>query len=74
MLEPYYQKVMDLGLEFMINDDGKAQEEGLSLFDTTKGVYTGNRIDREEDKEKVVCQFITVELWQTVKEALLCSS
>lgn len=70
MLEPYYQKVMDLGLEFMISDDGKAQEEGLSLFDTTKGAYTGNRIDREEDKEKVVCQFITVELWQTVKEAL----
>ena len=70
MVEPYYQKVIDLGMEFQLNGDGSAHYEGLSLFDTANGAYTGNRIDSEEDKEAILFQYISPALWQSVKTAI----
>ena len=70
MVEPYYQKVIDLGMEFQLNGDGSAHYEGLSLFDTANGAYTGNRIDSEEDKEAILFQYISPALWHSVKTAL----
>ena len=42
MIEPYYNKVKDFGMEFMVDSEGKVGYCGLSLFSTTGSAYTGN--------------------------------
>ena len=50
MVEPYYNKVLDFGVELMSNGDGRVSLSGLSLFYTDHGAYVGNLVMDEERK------------------------
>ena len=43
MVEPYYNKVKDFGMEFLSDGRGAVSYVGLSLFQTSNGAYTGKR-------------------------------
>ena len=62
MVEPFYSKVKDFGMEFEALPDGQIRYLGLSLFDTRNGAYTGNIIASEEDKLDIISRYIPVSL------------
>jgi len=70
MVEPYYNKVMDFGMEFESDGEGHVSYLGLSLFHTTNGAYTGNLIAIEEDKRKVISSYISDKLVDCVKKKI----
>ena len=70
MVEPYYNKVMDFGMEFESDGEGHVSYLGLSLFHTTNGAYTGNLIAIEEDKRKVISSYISDKLGDCVKNKI----
>ena len=69
--EPWYDKVMDLAFEFTADGMGKVAYEGLSLFDTSNGAYTGNLLLPEEDKLHLLSSYIALKKLSVVKEQLL---
>lgn len=70
LVEPYYKKIMDVGIEYYIDEDGKIREEGLSLFHTVKGAYSGNLLASEGEKEERVLRYVDNERWQYFKKEL----
>lgn len=64
MIEPYYNKICDFGMEFEIVDN-KCVYMGLSLFQTRNGAYTGNLICPEDEKMGKLSRYIPVELLAT---------
>ena len=76
MVEPYYPKVKDFGMEFEALPDGQIHYLGLSLFETHNGAYTGNVIASEEDKREMICRYVSVDLLDDVRakvtDALSC--
>lgn len=71
LMEPYYNKVMDLGMEWYSDGEGNVHYCGLSLFNTVKGAYTGNIIADEEYKEQRVAQFIDFDVFNHVQQQLI---
>ncbi len=70
-VEPYYQKVQDFALEFWA-EQGQVRYEGLSLFTTTDGgVYSGNLVATEEEKERRLGHAVSLELLYQVRDQLL---
>lgn len=69
-VEPYYNKVMDFGMEFEVND-GKVEYRGLSLFDTIKAAYTGNVLATETEKEELMAPYISAGKLQEIREQLM---
>ena len=69
MAEPYYEKVMDFGMEFESTEEG-IRYLGLSLFHTTNGAYTGNIIATENSKREMISHYIPVDLIDTIKEKI----
>ena len=69
--EPWYDKVMDFALEFTSNGYGDIVYEGLSVFDTSNGAYTGNLLLPEEQKLHILATYIELEKFSAVKEQLL---
>ncbi len=67
MTEPYYNKVMDFGMEFESDGQGKVYYVGLSLFATNHGSYTGNVIDSEDNKMRRLSEKIPFSLLEEVK-------
>ncbi|MDD7318263.1 MAG: hypothetical protein SOZ80_03000 [Prevotella sp.] len=61
MVEPYYNKVKDFGMEFEAMPDGSVKYRGLSLFMTRNGAYTGNILACEEDKTAMLSRYIPTE-------------
>lgn len=61
MLEPYYNKVEDFGMEFFAEADGTIRYCGLSLFQTRNGAYTGNLLATEEAKRQLLERYISSE-------------
>jgi len=59
MLEPYYNNVKDLGMEFSCLPDGQVRYDGLSLFDTMNGAYTGNIVATETAKCRMISRYIS---------------
>lgn len=57
-VEPYYNKVLDLGFEFYVHGGASVEFCGLSLFRTIHGAYTGNVIDTEEEKWNILSRYI----------------
>lgn len=53
MIEPFYEKVEDFGMEFYADEAG-VHYRGLSVFTTTKGFYTGNVIAQESVKRSLI--------------------
>lgn len=50
MAERWLDKVIDFGMEFYACENGKVKYEGLSLFSTTNGAYTGSVLATETEK------------------------
>ena len=59
MVEPYYRKIMDFGMEFYSDGHGKVDYVGMSLFNTKNGAYTGNVIATETYKLDIIGKYIT---------------
>lgn len=71
MAEPYYNKTLDLAMEFWRHADGRVTYEGLSLFSTTKGgVYSGNLIASEEEKRYRLSAHVSLDLIDATIKAL----
>ena len=68
MLEPYYNKVKDFGMEFESDGCGQVRYLGLSLFHTSNGAYTGNILASEEEKREMISRYISVDLLDSVKD------
>jgi len=72
MVEPYYNKVKDFGMEFVSDGSGTVSYVGLSLFQTTNGAYTGNVLVEEEDKFETLSYYIPKSLLELTKQKI-CS-
>lgn len=68
MVEPYYHKVKDFGMEFMSDGQGHIYYVGLSLFHTKNGAYTGNLIASEEEKSNLINNYISESLVRSIRE------
>lgn len=71
-VEPlYYNKVLDFAMEFWA-EAGRVRYEGLSLFTTTAGgVYSGNLVASEQEKQRRLAQYIPLNRLLTLRERLL---
>ena len=66
-VEPLYHKVQDFAMEFWA-EEGHVRYEGLSLFETTAGgVYAGNLVASEEEKEARLTTYFSPTLLHDVK-------
>lgn len=70
VLEPYYHKVRDFGMEFKSDGRGHVSYLGLSLFHTKNGAYTGNLIAEETEKEDIISDYISIDLLQNIRESI----
>ena len=70
MLEPYYNKVKDFGMEFESDGEGQVTSLGLSLFHTSNGAYTGNIMATEEEKQEMLGHYIPCDLLDAVRQQI----
>lgn len=70
MVEPYYRKVKDFGMEFSCDGNGRVSYKGLSLFDTVNGAYTGNIIATEQTKLEMISRYVPAALLGKIKESI----
>ncbi len=68
-VEPYYNKVLDFGMEFEVKD-GKIIYCGLSLFQTIKNAYSGNILESEEGKKDILAKYIDVTVLDRIQEEM----
>lgn len=71
MLEPYYKKVKDFGMEFVSDGQGKVCYLGLSLFHTVNGAYAGNILATEKTKISMISRYVSADLLNRIK-ATVC--
>ena len=69
-VEPYYNKVMDFGMEFEMVD-GNVLYRGLSLFDTIKNAYSGNVLCPEDKKEEIMAQYVRPERLLQIRQHII---
>lgn len=67
IVEPYYSKVKDFGMEFYSDGKGHISYLGLSLFHTKNGAYTGNIITSEDDKMGILSHYIPERLLEVIR-------
>lgn len=67
MVEPYYNKVKDFGMEFESMADGSVVYRGLSLFLTHNGAYTGNLLAHEDEKAEMLSRYVEPQLIDEIK-------
>lgn len=68
MVEPFYNKVEDFGMEFEAGRDGTVRYLGLSLFETHNGAYTGNLLATEQEKRQLLERYVPVRLLAMMAE------
>jgi hypothetical protein len=68
MVEPYYNKLKDFGMEFEACADGSIKYCGLSLFHTANGAYTGNIVATEKWKREAMSRYLSTALIDQVRE------
>lgn len=71
MVEPFYDKVKDFGMEFYADGKGEITYLGLSLFHTQNGAYMGNMLATEELKTNILTNYISIVLLNSVKQTLI---
>ncbi len=71
MAEPRYAKVKDFGMEFCCCADGTVVYEGLSLFATQNGAYTGNVLATERVKEQTMARYLSPSLLEDIKALII---
>ena len=72
MAEPFFDKEKDFGMEFYAAASGEIRYEGLSLFHTANGAYTGNILATENCKREMINHYIPVSLLDDIK-GIICS-
>ena len=72
MVEPWYNKVKDFGMEFSADDAG-IHYLGLSLFHTLNGAYTGNILATENAKREMISRYVPVDLLDKIKQYIIGS-
>lgn len=65
MIEPYYNKVKDFGVEFYSDTEG-VHYSGLSVFHTVSGAYVGNSLAGEEEKQSILSAYVSNDLLSEV--------
>ncbi len=70
MAEPWHDKVLDFAMEFHVDEIGHIRYDGLSLFHTKKGAYTGNLIAPESDKRSLISRYVPVSLLDSIQERI----
>jgi len=70
MVEPFYNKVVDFGMEFTADGKGRADYCGLSLFRTVNGAYTGNILATEKDKLGLLARYVDETLLANVRDTI----
>lgn len=70
MVEPYYEKVKDFGMEFICDGQGGVTYLGLSLFEADGSAYTGNLLATESFKLQAILTYISAELYNAVKKRI----
>ena len=70
MVEPYYNKVKDFGMEFEAAADGTIRYLGLSLFHTVNGAYVGNILATESVKREMISHYIPACLLDSIKQKI----
>lgn len=71
MVEPYYNKVIDFGMEFEITTDGQVKYCGLSLFHTKNGAYVGNVLATENRKREMLSRYVNLNLIDKLCETVI---
>lgn len=70
MVEPFYNKVKDFGMEFYSDGNGNVSYLGLSLFHTKNGAYTGNILATENAKREMISRYIPIGLLDAISQKL----
>lgn len=70
-VEPYYNKVVDFGMEFYAHRNGTIDYLGLSVFDTVNGAYTGNILMGEAQKEEMLSCYTSLECLDSIRETVV---
>ena len=70
IVEPYYNKVKDFGMEFYSDGEGGISYLGLSLFHTANGAYTGNILATEAAKHEMINRYLPTVLLDEVQEKI----
>lgn len=70
MAERFLDKVVDFAMEFYADNDGAVRYEGLSVFATSSGAYTGNLLVSEEEKVDRLSAYVPVGLLRDVRESI----
>lgn len=68
IVEPCYNKVKDIGMEFEAKADGSVDYCGLSLFHTANGAYTGNILATERTKREMTGRYLPLQLIDRVSQ------
>ena len=71
MVEPYYDKVKDFGMEFNADGEGHVHYEGLSLFHTVNGAYVGNILATESAKREMLSRYIPTNWIDDIKDKII---
>jgi hypothetical protein len=71
MVEPYYNKVKDFGMEFERDANGQVHYLGLSLFHTKNGAYIGNLLATEESKRAQMVRYLSLDLLDSVRQRII---
>ena len=71
MVEPYYAKVKDFGMEFSADGQGNIHYEGLSLFHTVNGAYVGNILATERAKRDMLSRYIPDDFIACIREKIV---
>lgn len=70
MVEPYYNKVKDFGMEFY-TENKTINYMGLSVFHTQNGAYLGNSLEDEQTKAELLSTYIKTEILDEIKNTLI---
>ena len=58
-------------MEFTVDRSGVIHYEGLSLFHTKNGAYTGNLLATEQAKQEVLGRYVSAELLDQVRDRII---
>ncbi len=70
IVEKKCRKIQDFAMEFQAKTDGKVVYDGLSLFTTKNGAYTGNILLPEDEKEEYLHRYLSPTLLDEVKKQI----
>ena len=70
IVEKKCRKIQDFAMEFQAKTDGKVVYDGLSLFTTKNGAYTGNILLPEDEKEEYLHRYFSPTLLDEVKKQI----